>query len=158
MNTSANIFKRVSYVRIFVFSFLSIIVGVVFAGFLMPRIIRFAMKSVRMIQFLQRCIFSHFFQKNYIVWLNVATSTDSRNSDTRYGEFAIQFLWFFSNFTIFTFFYADFFSLLKFHLPSILACIYGMLPIRKMSWAEQNLFYRKLALFTLSEFLFWHKK
>ncbi|XP_031619154.1 sensory neuron membrane protein 1-like [Contarinia nasturtii] len=45
MITPENIFKRVSYVKIFAFSFLSLIIGVVFAGMLLPRIIRFAMKS-----------------------------------------------------------------------------------------------------------------
>lgn len=76
---SENIFMSVSYKKVFTYSVLLISFGIGFAGILFPKIIRQAMKMVK-IQYLF-CV--SFKWVNLILWFIVATSRYTRHNDTR---------------------------------------------------------------------------
>lgn len=75
--TSQNLLMRVNYTKILLLSFLAIVVGLGFAGFLLPKIIRLGMRMVKFI----------YFHKAIHLYLRLclkksATSCNTWNNDT----------------------------------------------------------------------------
>lgn len=76
---SGNIFMTTSYQKVLKYSLLAIAFGVGFAGILMPKIIRQAVKMVREYDFLKSPS-----NQSIHVPFNLATSDNTRHDDPRY--------------------------------------------------------------------------